>query len=488
MNTLKTSITTSCIGLSLALACAFPVSIEAKTLYVNGGTGNDSISYDANSESTPWRTIGRAAWGSTSPTSPNAGQAARAGDTVLVEAGTYTTTSVQTSCSRWNAALNPVNSGSSGNPITFQAVGAVTILLGSGYYGPTIGAYQRDYIVWDGFTINEAVAPGVSCPDTGPVAFNGTVGSQALNLSITGTYRGWGDNYNGIRLEFTQNQVIKNNRIRGITGNCGSNCAGIMMYDAADTIIEHNDISDTATGIYVKGDHIGGTPQENTIIRFNRIHDLSGTGIGLAAANGTTVYQNIIKGTVWGMRVYNFGSPQSSNITVQNNVIVSTNKNEDGGISFAGTTNVVNARVFNNIFYGSFSEAVNFGLAAPGDVQFEHNVYYGYDAWGSVAGAQRSFSTWQSSYRQDTAPSAGITSNPSFADETDYRLNGGSPALLLGIDILNLNRNGSTSDIIPAGAYITGTEVIGLTQGSAQGSADTLPPTSPMNVRIVVPQ
>lgn len=484
MNTMRVKISYCFSSILLALACAFPVSIEAKTLYVNGGTGNDSISYDANSESTPWRTIGRAAWGTTSPTSPNAGQAARAGDTVLVEAGTYTTTSVQTSCSRWNVALNPVNSGSSGNPITFQAVGTVTILLGSGYYGPTIGAYQRNYIVWDGFTINEAVAPGVSCADTGPVVFNGTVGSQALNLSITGTYRGWGDNYNGIRLEYTQNQLIKNNRISGITGNCGSNCAGIMMYDAADTIIEHNDISNTATGIYVKGDHSGdGSPQENTIIRFNRIHDLPGTGIRLAAANGTKVYQNIIKGAVGGVRVYDFASPQSSNITVQNNVIVSTNKNEDGGISFAGTTNVVNARVFNNILYGSFSEAVNFGLAAPGDVEFEHNVYYGYDAWGSVAGAQRSFGTWQGTYRQDTASSAGITSNPSFADEMDYKLNGGSPALSLGIDILNLNRNGSTSDIIPAGAYITGTEVIGLTQRSG-GSTDITPPSAPLNVRL----
>lgn len=484
MNTIRVKISYCFSSMLLTLACAFPVSIEAKTLNVNGGTGNDSFSYDANSESTPWRTIGRAAWGSSSPTTPNAGQAARAGDTVLVEAGTYTTTSVQTSCSRWNAALNPVNSGSSGNPITFQAVGTVTILLGSGYYGPTIGAFQRNYIVWDGFTINEALASGVSCPDTGPVVFNGTTGSQALNLTITGTYQVWGDNYNGIRLEYTQNQVIKNNRISGITCDYGSNCAGIMMYDAADTIIEHNDISGTSTGIYVKGDHTGPPPQANTIIRFNRIHDVTGNGIGLGASEGAKVYQNIIKGAVRGIRIYNFGGAQSTNITVQNNTIVSTNKSEDLGITFAGTTNVVAFRAYNNILYGSFYEAVNIGLVEPGDVDFEHNVYYGYDAWGSVAGAQRSFATWQGTYRQDSAQAAGMTSNPSFVDETDYRLTDGSPARLLGIDILDLNRNGSTSDTIPAGAYITGSEVIGLTQRSG-GSTDITPPTAPLNVRLL---
>jgi hypothetical protein len=486
MNTLKTSITTSCIGLSLTLACAFPVSIEAKTLYVNGGTGNDSFSYDANSESTPWQTIGRAAWGSTSPTSPNAGQAARAGDTVLVEAGTYTTPSPQTTCSRWSVALNPANSGTSGSPITFRAVGTVTVLLAAGYYGPTIGADGRNYIVWDGFTMNEALASGASCADTGPVVFHVTTGSQALNLSITGTYRGWGDNYNGIRLESTRDIVIRNTAISAITGNCGSNCAGIMMYDNENTLIEHVDISTTVTGIYVKGDHGGdGWPQINTTIRLSRIHDITGCGIGLGAANTAKVYQNIIKASRYcAIRMYDFSSPQSSNITIQNNVIVAPNGTDNGGIVYAGTTNVSNMRVFNNIFYGPWSEAVSFGGNALGAVSYEHNVYYGYAAWGSVAGAQRSFATWKDTYSQDTASPAGITSNPSFANETDYKLNGGSPALSLGIDILDLDRDGSTSDSVPAGAYISGSEVIGLTQGTTQGSTDTSPPGIPMNVRI----
>jgi hypothetical protein len=60
-----------------------------RTLYVNSATGNDAVSYLQNSEATPWRTIGRAAWGSANRSTPNQAEAARAGDTVLIASGTY---------------------------------------------------------------------------------------------------------------------------------------------------------------------------------------------------------------------------------------------------------------------------------------------------------------------------------------------------------------------------------------------------------------
>ena len=55
----------------------------------------------------------------------------------------------------------------------------------------------------------------------------------------------------------------------------------------------------------------------------------------------------------------------------------------------------------------------------------------------------------------------------------DYRLQSGSPARNGGVDILDLNRSGSTTDLINMGAYITGTEVIG------RGSSDNAPSTEP---------
>ena len=111
---------------SIFLAVTFPLGTEAATLYVNGTTGNDATPYVTNSEANPWRTIGRAAWGSTNPNVPNAAEAAQTGDTVLVAAGTYSTAGTD---SRFGVAYNPANSGTSGSPITFQAQGLVVLTL-----------------------------------------------------------------------------------------------------------------------------------------------------------------------------------------------------------------------------------------------------------------------------------------------------------------------------------------------------------------------
>ena len=48
-----------------ALFTLISFSVEAKMLYVDHSTGNDSVSYAENGPDQPWATIGRAAWGST---------------------------------------------------------------------------------------------------------------------------------------------------------------------------------------------------------------------------------------------------------------------------------------------------------------------------------------------------------------------------------------------------------------------------------------
>lgn len=76
-----------------------------------------------------------------------------------------------------------------------------------------------------------------------------------------------------------------------------------------------------------------------------------------------------------------------------------------------------------------------------------------------------------------------ITSNPLFQDVSagNYRLRSDSAALRAGIDVLDLNRNGSTSDPLPLGAYITGNEAIGLLVGGAAIS----PPSPPTDLEVI---
>ena len=44
---------------------------------------------------------------------------------------------------------------------------------------------------------------------------------------------------------------------------------------------------------------------------------------------------------------------------------------------------------------------------------------------------------------------------------SDFKLRSNSPLINAGLDVLDLNKNGSTSDRITIGAYITGNEIIG---------------------------
>ena len=450
---------------------ALPIFAEAKSLFVNNsGTPAcaDATSYTANDSAHPWCTIGRAAWGSNNPNLPNAAQAAQPGDTVNINSGTYNTISTNTSCvsgARWAVALNPVNTGTSGAPIRFAGVGVgtVNVLLASGYAGPTIGADGRDYIIWDNVRIDETIAQGVSCADTGPVVFHVSRGSMITNSIIRGKYNTWSDNYCGIRLEPTNSVVVSNNEIYGFTGNWGHNNAGIMTYDSANPVFENNHIHDNGTGIYVKGDHVDdGWPQDNHVIRFNWFENNPLKSILVYSGNNTRIYQNIIKQPQG--YVIRLDSLNGSGTVVANNTVISTGVT--GAVGYSGSVvspTVTNFRIYNNIFYGTFDEDVNLGDAASiGGQTFEHNVYYGFRNFGSLNGSLISLATWKSSYRQDNAIPASINADPLFVDTVLYKLQPGSPARTLGIDILDLDRDGSTTDVIPAGAYLTGYEAIGL--------------------------
>ena len=279
MKIVTTTVGNYCIGSLLTLMCIFPLSVEAKTLYVDGTTGNDTITYNSNSSSTPWRTIGRAAWGSTNRNAPNTTEAAQAGDTVIVASGTYSTVGTD---DRFGVAYLPANSGTSGNPITFQAQGTVVLTLSSSR-GPVIGANARNYITWKGFTINEANAP--THADTGSVVFLSSTGSSAENLILNGNGDpGYGDNHPGIRIEHSVNIALRNNIIQNYRTSVVNqvNGAGIQVYNSKGLTIEHNEIYNCGSGIFLKAIGFVGdvaTPSEYSdmqdVVRYNLIHDVA---------------------------------------------------------------------------------------------------------------------------------------------------------------------------------------------------------------------
>lgn len=471
------------------IALAGPWAVEAKDLYVDGSRGNDSVSYSANSSSSPWRTIGRASWGSNSRTAPNSGEAARAGDVVHVAGGTYTTVG---GGGRYEVAYNPANSGTQGSPITFQAEGTVILQYSSGA-GPMFGAYGPDYIVWRGFSVYEAQA--LSLPDTGPVVLVDSIGSVIENCTIVGLgNNGRADNYTGIRIDSSPGTIARGNRISEFRGY-GRNSAGIEVYYSGRLTFENNEIFNTGSGIFLKG-----VAENNDwyMVRYNYIHDVETSGILVHRAPNrpdapTWIYQNVVRNSQAGVRIQGFdsGATDARNTRIFNNSLVN---NQIGLHVVYAMVNGAGHKFWNNIIYGgSWALMIEAPASNVTEATFdsEHNLWFGSSSFAQVGGSDMSISTWRSNFNQDNAAPATSNQNPQFMNlgGFDYRLQSGSPARGGGIDLLDLNRNGNTTEQIPVGAYITGSETIGP-GGTGGGSTPpppvtVNPPAAPTSLRIV---
>lgn len=453
------------------LVLVFPFSTPAKTLYV-APTGNDSVTYDANSEISPWRTIGRAAWGSTSRISWNANQAARAGDTVIVQAGTYNASAA--SGTRYEPAYNPANSGTSTSPITFLAQGAVSLQSTNGT-GPVIGAYNRNYIIWDGFYIDEDYVNTRS--DTGPAVIWQATGVVLQNLVINGKNADWADNHSSIRLEYASDAVVRNNKLYGNYSQSNVyNQAAVMLYYVNRALIENNEIFDSGGGIFVKG----GPNRGLITIRYNLIYDVGpGIAFGDIQDNGARAYQNIVRNSQSAVVYIGYGPNSPVNVDIINNTFV----NNSNGVFFKpDTTGYRNLRFLNNVISHNNYAVNGEDITDLTNTSFSNNLYYAASsAFARVAYRNYSFTSWQSAFSKDTIGSV-------FADAlfvnyagNDFRLQPGSVARTVGVDVFDLDGDGSTTDPVPAGAYITGNETIGV----ASTATSSLP--APSGV-IVVPQ
>lgn len=469
----------------LAAFLFLPIVAEAKTLYVNASTGNDATTYAANSETAPWRSIGRAAWGSTNRGAPNANEGARAGDLVLISPATYTTVGNLTGggFGRQDVAYNPINNGTAGSPIRFECTGLCVLTFSSGS-GPMVGAMERNYIEWSGFSMNESTAP--TRQDTGPVTFYRAIGGSIENSTMTGIPN-WtarvGDNYNGVRLEDSSGVRVANNRITGYGGQTGDrNHSGITTYRSFPILIENNEISNCGSGIYLKGTSATSVVRSVTvrynIFRSNRwglhILQLPGTsaqpmlvhqnifvanresGLWINAfdnsqydAKWVRFFNNTLVDNVAGMASYNWQAfPTDANFVWANNIVAGTGDglrmdNANDAQNLAATTHALN----NNVYASE-----RFTTGGTG-----RNLAY-----------FRSFGQEMNS----------TVADPQFVSTTDYRLRATSPARTVGRALYGIG--GTTGAVIPAGAFITGNERIGPSGVVTPGL-----PTAPTGLRII---
>ncbi len=360
-----------------------------------------------------------------------------------------------------------------------------------------------------------------------PLGFSG--GHATLGSAGTGgTFVHLQDDTNssGIRLETTVDAIIKNNTVRNfyagsnpINGNC------IETYHADSALYEDNDLSECGAGIHLKGATVPDYQGQGQIVRRNKIYSIgvtlnditggSGTtctnfgvaspciwplardfgygpsGAGLAVfvgAIGTSgepvrIYQNIIYGSdvdcVQYRSLNDPGTPQ--HVKLVNNVFDSCAIGmawRNTPILVTGAALVVQNNIFSNIAEFVYDlELADATLNVQADILFEHNRYALGD-WPTFArtgtGNKATLASWTTdlSNQDDDAVSSG-TGDPSFVNVAtrDYRLQGGSDALDDGVDLLDLDGDTLTNDVVPIGAYITGSETI----GGGSGAVVTVP-------------
>jgi hypothetical protein len=438
-------------------------------------------------------------WGSTSPSNKNSSQAARAGDTVYIAEGTYNDSSGFGSRS---PLYDPANSGTPGNYITFQAVGRVELTTSGGTFAPVIGSGNASYIEWDGFTINQA--------NIDYRYGNGIINiwgdhTTIENCTIIGIYTDQGnpDQHNAVLVSGNEGHlleglVIRNCDISGFTGASGRNDSAITLYYLGSAVIEHNRIYNNATGIYAKTTT---TDSSGVYIRYNLFHDQRGDCIVPQAHSYWYIYQNIFRDSAVGFAffpsIYQTGTDKPRYLYVVNNTFDNISW---GAIYWKNEQFINNCFVQNNIItnsdYSIYGQ-IAYNAMTTNRVAFNYNIFNNYGTFGIHSESNGfSFASWQSDHQQDL--NSGNNVNPHYVDASndDFRLQQNSPCRAdgpyAGMDILDLDNDGSTSDPIAMGAYIGGDETIGIVAGQSGGGSDPDPPPvaeippTPNSLRIVI--
>lgn len=512
--------------LILLVALLYACPVDAANLYVNNSGSpscSDATAKASNSEASPWCTIERARKGATFGSGADSAQAASAGDTVHITCGVYEATASDTA---FYVALNPVNEGSSGNPIRFQAVNnqaaciRITVRSGTGPGGSPIGSVDNDYIEWAGFTLNETDWPwddtgGCCAFQNGQVLFHGTgaaiVGGKIELSTLTGSFIDGrdGDNYTGIRIH-SASATIQNNTVQDF-GQGGHNNSCTTWYFGVSMVVRHNVFSRCGAGIYAKNNSglSAGTSQH--IIEFNYFAPNTVGIYCLQNCNGTALLPILIDRNVFVMTsslcatdachaviLVGLGDAQDpSHVHVVNNTIYGPNENGEAACFRVGPQQAAVAhKIYNNICSTAIQGVIADGGADAGDIAttiilFEHQVWYSISgtlaAWSGIGNIN--LATWKATYAQDNTSPAAITTDPVFvAAGTDFRLctgagapsvscAGASNALTQGRVLDSIG--GSDGSTIPAGAYLTNLECIGLEASCAASS------TGPIRIRRV---
>ena len=237
-----------------------------------------------------------------------------AGDTVLVNAGTYNETS----------SINPANSGNAtAGPITFTANQGVTISGGKSF----ALSGNKSYITINGFTIT---------------------GTSSAGISISGG----------------SNVIISGNTESFAGTPISSPAAGISLTNLNGGLVQGNITHDnSAHGIYLTGTTTGVTVQGNTSYHNAYQYQRNANGINDIAPGNSIIGNVTYANEDSGINMYTGG----------NNALVSGNVTYDNGDHGIDDLNVTGGRIIGNTVYYNCTTGINVE-GTSGNYDIENNV------------------------------------------------------------------------------------------------------------------
>jgi parallel beta-helix repeat protein len=380
-----------------SIACASPVTAQGNTYYV----ATDGIDAPGcGTIASPCRTIQHAA------------SLVEAGDTVLVNPGTYT------------GGITIETSGTASEPITFRANGAGVVINGSGGERDAFFITWADYIVVDGLTIQNATRAAVRIDNSHHV----TVRNCTFANNTT-----W-----GLFTDFSDYTTVENCESYGAAEEHGIYISNSSDYPTIrGNRLHHNN----GCGLHMNGDiSMGGDGIisyaliENNIIYENGTG--GGSGINMDGVTNSLIRNNLLYNNhASGISIYQIdgGSGSHDNRVLNNTILMASNGR--WGINIPGTDDT-NNKLFNNIIYNYHSWRGSITIGSPTLSGFESDYNVVMDRFSTDDGDTRlTLAQWQAlgyDLHSIIAMPIQLFVNASAAD---YHLTPGSPAIDKGISL-----------------------------------------------------
>lgn len=387
------------------------ISVSFFLIFINIPLSIAGIFYVSPSGGSSWNN----ATDISTPCSPSTALAnAIAGDIVYFRGGTYDPGDAPD----WDqAAWNPANSGTPGNPITFKAYPEETPVVLDNTVGPAFGAYYRDWIVWDGFK-----GPGKVAWTQYAYFFESDY-CVIQNCDIAGYINPSYQNNSCIGANSSNHLTIRNNILHDTSSTAAENGAGILFFFCHDALIENNEFYNNSSGIFDKD---WGT---RNIYRYNFFHD-NKVGWSLGAqtghdSNDIQVYQNVFIRNSKAIRI--LGTHNHNTVKLYNNVMYN---NGEWGMLRESESLISDFQIYNNITHTS-----PYALRLDSSdtlTEINYNNYYNTNSW-RIESSNYNFDNYKNNIGSNHETNSNVLQplfvNAGGALPEDYKLSSNSPLI-----------------------------------------------------------